>query len=216
MQKLYLKLAVSAVCAFTFSSFSVAPVVAGEDVVITFEPGFIPPSIGASKPTALSPTGEVIELETVSNDATNFVTQAIEGIYAFCSSASQTEYMVDCLGAGLADVADQLPDTGDYAEARAILEDASQKLRALATANKSTTLPKARLSGTIKAKPVRTKRLTPVKTPAISSTGAQAAAILEEAETLLLRSVANSDRRKVHYAQMAQAVGSQTILLRSL
>jgi hypothetical protein len=58
--------------------------------------------------------------------------------------------------------------------------------------------------------------LTPIKTEAVSSTGVQAAEILEEAQTLLLRSTSNSDRRKVHYAQMAQAVGSETILLRSL
>ena len=43
----------------------------------------------------------------------------------------------------------------------------------------------------------------------------QAAAILEEAETKLLRSAAASDRRLIAYAQMAKAVGSNKTLLRS-
>lgn len=233
MQKSYLKFAVSGAVALAVASFNVTPVAAGENVVTPFEPGFVIPPIGSgskgsgnegaggngsggNEEESTTPELETVPLTEVSNAGTTAVTAAIQAVYSFCSSADQTEYLVDCLGAGLADVADKLPDTGDYAEAQAILEDASAKLRALARANASNTLPRARLAGKVNNKPVRTKRLTPVKTEAVSSTGQQAAAILQEAETLLLRSAANSDRRKVHYAQMAKAVGSETVLLRSL
>lgn len=151
-----------------------------------------------------------------SRAATKDITQSIDGVYKFCTTVQQKEYMVDCLGAGLDEIAESMPKTGDYAEAQAILENASVKLRALAKTNASKTLPKGRLSGTVNKKPVRTQTLTPVKTAALKSTTAQATAILKEAETLLLRSTANSDRRKVHYAQMAKAVGTGTVLLRSL
>jgi hypothetical protein len=217
MQKSHTKFVVSGAVAIVVASFFIAPLTAGEEVVSQFEPGFaFEPKKGFQPPFTNLTAGPPIEFGTVSNQATERVTRSIEGVYAFCLSVGQQEYLVDCLGAGLADLADELPNTGDYAEAKVILENAAVKLRALAQANASPTLPKARLSGTINNTPVRTKRLTPVKTEAVSSTAVQAAAILEEAETLLLRSTSNSDRRKVHYAQMAQAIGSQKILLRSL
>jgi hypothetical protein len=114
------------------------------EVVSSFEPGFTPPNIGASSGNA----SKVIT-DVASAAATAQIVQSIDAAYAFCARSVQQEYLIDCLGSNLADLAAEIPKTGDYAEAAQILTDASQKLRAIARDNRSTTLPKARLKGMV-------------------------------------------------------------------
>ncbi|MFT6167921.1 MAG: hypothetical protein ACJAR9_000024 [Celeribacter sp.] len=180
----------------------------GHEVVSSFEPGFTPPIIGTSSTK--------IDMKTASPAATAKITKAIEAAYAFCARSVQKEYMIDCLGSNLADLAAEIPKTGDYAEAAQILADAATKLRTIARDNRSATLPKARLKGIVDDVEVTTKRLIPVETSSLSTSAALAADVLEETQTLLLRSAENSERRKIPYEEIALAVGSQKVLLRSL
>lgn len=181
------------------------------EVVSSFEPGFTPPNIGASPANAQKGITDV-----ASAAATAQIVQSIDAAYAFCARSVQQEYLIDCLGSNLADLAAEIPKTGDYAEAAQILEDASKKLRTIARDNRSSTLPKARLKGMVDDVEVTTKRLVPVETSSLSESAALAADVLAETQTLLLRSSENSERRKVPYEQIAMAIGSQKILLRSL
>lgn len=183
----------------------------GHEVVTPFEPGFTPPIIGAT-----SASSATVDLDTASPAATQQITQSIEATYAFCASSVQQEYLIDCLGSNLAELAAEIPKTGDYAEAAQILNDASKKLRSIARDNRSASLPKARLRGVVNDVEITTKRLVPVETSALSASAALAADVLVETQTLLLRSAENSERRKVPYEEIALAVGTQTILLRSL
>tara|TARA_R110002049_G_scaffold10127_3_gene50409 strand:- start:116670 stop:117299 length:630 start_codon:yes stop_codon:yes gene_type:complete len=148
-------------------------------------------------------------------EATSSVTTAISGSYAFCVRAVAAEYLVDCLGEQLKVITQSMSNTGDYGEARKILEDTSNKLRKLAAANAAPNLPRVRVKSKINNKAVATKPLTPVRKEAVKQVNAQAADILAEAETKLLRSAGSSDRRLIAYAQMAKAVGSNKTLLRS-
>lgn len=151
----------------------------------------------------------------ISTPGTKSVTDALQDSYAFCARIERQEYLADCIGDQLEEVATAIPDWGDYAEAKDILLETSSKLRRLARTNASPSRPPIRAQGTVKGKQIRTGPLTPVREDRVETVKQQAAAILEEAETKLLRSAQASDRRLIAYAQMAKAVGSNKTLLRS-
>jgi hypothetical protein len=81
--------------------------------------------------------------------------------------------------------------------------------------HKEPTAPRIRAKSAVRGKTVQTKPLNAVRKSAVKKVNVEAANILEEAETKLLRSAASSDRRLIAYAQMAKAVGSNKTLLRS-
>jgi hypothetical protein len=192
------------------------PAAAGDTTVGTFEPG----SVFATLPERPTPGPQVLAkspppLITTNPQATGYVTATITNSYRICASLTQKEYTVDCLGERLEALVRTMPETGDYAEARQVLEDTAQKLRSLAQQNRSPTLPRARISTTVNEVPVTSAPLTPVRTEAVEETLAEAVDILDEAATTLLRSAANSAQRAVSYQAMAQAVGSNKVLLRA-
>jgi hypothetical protein len=150
-----------------------------------------------------------------SNALTASVVKAINSCNEFCGKLVQKEYVIDCLSERLRNAAKILPSTGDYAEAKIALENASRKLHDLARKNASKKLPRVRMK-TKGKKPVTTSRpLIAVKTSSLKQTNQQAIAIVKEAETVLLRATESSERRKVHYKRIATAVGSTKVLLRS-
>lgn len=133
---------------------------------------------------------------------------------AFCGRIQQEEYRIDCLAERIDEVAGMIPTSGDYAEARAALGRAADRLSALARRNASPTLPRGtargQTSGTVSNRP-----LVPVRTDALPALAERAVEIIEETETLLLRSAESSQRRRTHYEAIAAAVGSNKVLLRS-
>lgn len=157
----------------------------------------------------------------VSPPVTASISRDIEAAAEFCDRIiderrkGDERYLVDCIGERLLAIARAMPRTGEYAQAREILMEAGEELRALARANKSPTAPVGRARGTVGNKVVRTRPLTPVRRESVPAVKRAAAAILQEAETKLLRSAAASDRRLIAYAQIAKAVGSNKKLLRS-
>ena len=210
----------------TSTAILAAPLaIAGHDPVVTFEPGFVPPvfqntetseSSGATATSSQkNEATEASEATVVSAAATKSVTDALTLANAICFGGA-SEYLVSCLGSQLADIADSMPKTGDYAESARILKDASDKLNALARENRARGKPTIRYSAKVGDKSILTGSLIAVQTASIPSVNQRAEAILQEAETLLLRSTSNSDRRRSHYAAMSRVVGSSKVLLRSL
>ena len=167
---------------------------------------------------ALDPVpGPIItEMEILSDLATDTIVQDLSQGNSFCRQIAQKEYVVDCMSDRLAEAAASLPNTGAYAETKAALETASRKLAALARQNASDALPPKRVRTRSLTGPVSSRKLVPVQNATSASVLAQARAIIQEAETVLLRSAENSDRRKVHYQRIAKAVGSNKVLLRSI
>jgi hypothetical protein len=204
------------VTAFFTSNFALA----GSVVVNPHQPLFIPqneivfpPSGQDQINTGLSNTGAATN--KVSAATTTSVVKEINSGTQFCRKLVQKEYVIDCLSERLENAAKALPSSGDYAEAKIALEEASRKLHALALKNASRELPRVRMQ--IKgAKPIVTsRRLIAVKTDKLEQANKQAIAIVQEAETVLLRATESSTKRKVHYERIAKAVGSNKVLLRS-
>jgi hypothetical protein len=146
-----------------------------------------------------------------------FTKVVVDGMAAarqFCGALNEA-YRVDCLAERFASLAKLIPDDTEYVEVRDTIQSASNKLEKLATSNKSSALPTGRAQRPSSPSEVTSRPLTPVAETATASVNGQAIAIIEEAETILLRSAESSQRRKVHYAQVVDAIGSNKVLLRS-
>ncbi|WP_226778951.1 hypothetical protein [Oceaniglobus trochenteri] len=190
----------------------------GEESVTPEGPIFTPPSFGGpvfvppgAKP-GLPGTGSAPELEEQMAAATQSFSEA----RYICARLPKDGYRIDCLADQLAQYAAAMPQTPEYAEVRQIVEQTATKLNRVAKRNASKTAPPARLREDRPVNPRRSSRpIVPVATESLETATAEANAILAEAETLLLRASERSQRRKVAFSQVAEVVGSSTVLLRS-
>lgn len=141
---------------------------------------------------------------TVLGGAATRITQVTE----LCRDLPDRAYAIDCVAAGLAEIAAALPDTGDEAAARAALAAAASDLRDLAQANRSRSQPRV----TVRRGDVASPR--PL-VPVVPSPGvdAAAAAIVAQAQTVLLRSAPSSAADD--YSRISAALDTTRILLRS-
>lgn len=149
------------------------------------------------------------------NDPTDAVVVDFNDAIGFCGAIGAEEYVIDCLSERLDVIASQLPDTGEFAEMRTAIADASAQLGAIATANQSPVLPSgiARSTG---AEPVVTTRpLRPVATETLTASLQAADAIVAQAEVVLLRSATNSENRSLDFQRVAAVMGTSRSLLRS-
>ena len=174
-------------------------------------PIFVPPNPGVELPVFI-PSAPEIEL---SDETTEDIARRLEAAGRFCAGLPASEYQVDCLGDALGQIARDLPRTGDYAEAHTAIDQASRKLRKLARDNADPELPRGVVRGRGEDAGLLTSQLTPVRSDRLAAVNREAATIIEEAETILLRSAEASALRKVHYQTIAAAIGSNKVLLRS-
>jgi len=123
---------------------------------------------------------------------------------------------IDCVRDELTRAARELPRTGDYAEMRRALETAASKLDTIVMQNVDRTAPVTRYRAPTSKGP-RTSA-TPIRRIAPQNAeraNRQAAVVMEELQTTLLRSASSSARKQVHFERAAQAVDSMKVLLRS-
>ncbi|NSY37645.1 hypothetical protein [Leisingera sp. ANG59] len=134
---------------------------------------------------------------------------------AFCRSTGELSLQVDCLSERLEAAADGIPKGTDYEEVRGVLQDTSQQLKRLARQNRDPN--RGRVTVTSSTDPAqRTNRpLNPVSAAAQAAVNQEAARILEDAATVLLRSAEAAQERQTQYAQIAAAIDSNKVLLRS-
>ncbi len=182
------------------------------------------PSPNVFVPTAaISSTEAVAQSEALGPEAlalsranTNRVVRILKSGQAFCASLDQDVYAIDCLAERMEAAAAAMPAAGEYAEARDALLAGAARLNALAVANADPATPRAIASEPTDGGIRTTRPLVPVRAEQLAEVAAQAQQIVEETETLLLRSAESSSARKVHYERIAAAVGSNKVLLRSL
>lgn len=172
----------------------------------------VPPFVQFTTTPLGEPAGPATGIEVINDETTQRILDEIRAGSAFCKALVRQEYVIDCLSDRLQSVADGLSAVGEYSEVRAALEDAAQRLHALALDNASQDLAQQvlRAGGRRSSRP-----LTAVATEALGSANAAAAAIIEGAELVLLRSSSGSARRAEAFTQVAQVVNSTKVLLRS-
>jgi hypothetical protein len=169
----------------------------------------------ATPPLPAGPIGPKITTSIYLTDpSTEGIVDALGDAVAFCENLPRKDYTIDCLAYQYRQIARRLPASGDYAAVRAVIERAAGRLEGVVADYPSTTLPPARVS---RAGVGRTARpLRPVDSARRKEAAAKAIAIVEETRTVLLRSAENSAQRQLHYQRISAAVGSGTVLLRSL
>lgn len=158
---------------------------------------------GDGNTTGRSPASQI---STVDQIATRLST-----ISALCSKSGG--YAVDCLAERLEAIEKDASTMGGYSDMRQILRETAEELRLLARSNRDPSKPRARLQnddGDVSSRPLVT-----VAPSRRRSTQAQALKVLQNAETKLLRSSTQSADRASQYRQVAQALGSNKVLLRS-
>lgn len=133
-----------------------------------------------------------------------------------CGSANMAvQYRADCLRIYYGWVADQLPDTGDYAPIKKAMRQAEAKLNRIVSANLD---PSAETITPKEGYKKNAKRLPPIRAVKKGSTkkvAKQAEAVVKEAELLIIRSGGDPERRKPHYDAVAEAVDDNLVILRS-
>lgn len=169
-------------------------------------PVFIPPIVTA-------PPGVQPGLNATTTAA---MVSSLNAATAFCSGLTATEYVIDCLAERLETVSRQYAGVEGYDDARRAIADAAQQLNQIARDNRSSTKSRARFKSKTPGGASTTRRLTPVETATMASAVAEALIVIESTETLLLRSADTSVKRAAQFQQIAEAVGSNKVLLRSL
>lgn len=149
-----------------------------------------------------------------SSQFTEVLSTGLASAAQFCGALDRS-YRVDCLAERLQSIASEIPEDSDYDEIKGVLQDTADEMEALARSNRDRAQPRQSVSSG-GANPVATARpLTPVRPAVVDSVNEQATALLEEAETILLRAPNDQAGKRAQYARIADALGSNKALLRS-
>ena len=159
--------------------------------------------------TVILPAGEFGSLAY-----TGVVVSGLAAARKFCAELKDKAYRVDCLAERFGVLARSIPKNSDYDEVKAALKSASDRMGDLARKNRDQNLPRGRATRPGSSE-TTTRPLTPVAAPVADQVNQQALTILAETETLLLRSAEGSKSKIAQYAQIADAIGSNKVLLRA-
>lgn len=134
---------------------------------------------------------------------------------AFCAGIQRvsSEYTIDCIAERFQRAANQMAGNPAYTDARSALTDAARKLNRIARENRDTEADTKRFTG---GGQTNARPLVPVAPARQAAANEQAIAVIEEAETVLLRSSEGTPEREAQFLQIAEAVGSNKVLLRTV
>lgn len=152
---------------------------------------------------------------TYTTTPTAYLTRSISRNIAAAEECASYDpvYRIDCLRQRLLDIAQRIPKGPAYDEARQIVQQAAGRLGRIQAANIDRSAPRQRSRGNARIKAART--YTAIHRRNLDKAMVQARQVIEEAQTQLLRASENSEKRASHYRQIATAVGSTKVLLRS-
>lgn len=164
---------------------------------------------GESRPNLGSQPQRPAELSRYN---TSSIVQNIQAVRIECGRYDPV-YRIECLHMGFSLVARRIPRSGDYRDVKDILNQAASELARVASSNVDSAAPRQVSRGNARFKVRRTYRA--VKRQKLKAALKQAEDAVIRAETRLLRSAENSQKRYQHYQQITTAVGSTKVLLRS-
>lgn len=124
-------------------------------------------------------------------------------------------YRIDCLRQGIQLTLSRMPKTGEYLQARQILQKAASDLGRIVSDNADPNQPLLMAPKGANPHFKKHRQYTAIKRAKLGVAMKQAQGVIVEAETALLRSSENSERRQAHYQEISIAVGSTKVLLRS-
>ena len=132
-----------------------------------------------------------------------------------CGGRLPMEYRIDCIRNYYADLARDLPNTGDYRPVKQALLQAVRQLDAIVRANLDPTAPKIRPNRGNKPDSPRIGPLRAVKPTGAKKAAKAAGQVIAETSLVILRSGEDPTRRTAHYAEISTAMESNLTILRS-
>lgn len=171
------------------------------------------PGGGTTTGIATGSGGGLMDTSTPTDYLTRSIVRNINAASAECA-AYEPVYRIDRLRQRLLDIARRIPKGKAYDEARQIVQRAAGRLGRIQAANLDAKAPRIRSRGNARMK--ETKTYTAVRKRNLEKAMEEARQVIEEAQTQLLRASENSEKRASHYRDIAAAVGSTKVLLRSI
>ena len=170
---------------------------------------------GADDGGGITPLPRTGPAEPVSDERTDQIVEQLSQIERICEFMGD-EYRIACFAQTYRELADTISGRGEYAEAKDVLLDAARELDKLVRRNIDRQKPRLRARLSLDdGQTVSTPPIAAVRSDRAASLNNNAANILEEAETVLLRSAGSDAARGIHFQRIAAAVGSNKVLLRS-
>lgn len=176
---------------------------------------FASPTAGAISQLASAAAADGAYAGEVSPEGTARITRSIAVATSFCARIESDLYRIDCLSDRLDSLADELPSSGDYADTRAAVEEAAAGLAQVARRYRARSVQPARVREAVPGGAMSSRPLVPVRAADLAQANAEATAVLDRVEGILLRSAEASARRRVHFEQVATAFEGSKVLLRS-
>ena len=149
-------------------------------------------------------------MDTVSVEKTRSITDFLKNGADTCKGLDEQAYAIDCLSSSLEELANSLPETGDYADARKAFEKGAERLKKLVEVNSTDNLPKAEFDKV--ARPLIAINVSSSNVEVLNN---EISKIYDEIATSLLRSDESSEDRKLAYKQISSVIMSNKVLLRS-
>lgn len=150
----------------------------------------------------------------LTDERTAAITDALEEVARRCQLLPE-EYRIDCLGKGYSQVASEIPQVADYQPVRDELARAGRRMQEIVLRN----LDRAKQERELPKTPRDTRNYNwaskPVQVEKLAEATREAVAVVEEAQTRLLRSAENSARRRIHYQRVSRSLGASRRILRS-
>ena len=166
----------------------------------------------AATPAATTATlAPAMPQATVTAQATQAISEAVGEAFDSCRTLT-AGYQIDCMSQQLRSVAAQVAPGGAYGPVNIALEQAARKLAEIARRDRDGGQPRVSIQHRGQSG-VRTYAA--VRTDTLAQSRAAAARVLDEVQTVLLRSAANSGNRRAHFQRIAAAMESGKVLLRS-
>lgn len=167
---------------------------------------------GSTVPTGSESDGPSADTATPTDYLTHSIVKNIDAARAECSGYDPI-YRIDCLRKRLLDIARRIPPGAAYKDARQIIARASERLGSIQGRYIDSRIQRQRSRGNAR---LRERQVySAIKRESLNKAMAEAARVIDEAQTQLLRASENSEKRANHYRQIAAAVGSTKVLLRS-
>ncbi len=169
----------------------------------------------AAAPAAAAPAAAraaaAVPQPALSPPVTAAVAGSVGDAFDRCATVDAA-YQIDCASQQLREAARQIATQGAYGNVSRILDDAGRKLADIARQGRDSGKPRLTVQHRNQG---GSRTYAAVRTDTLARSRAAAVRVIEEAQTLLLRSTSNAANRRAHFQPIAAALNSGKVLLRS-
>lgn len=148
-------------------------------------------------------------------DVTVDIVAEIAAIQEFCRKFPW-DVRIDCLSDRLRVLANEIPNDQNFRPMKRALLEASRDLKQVSQRFRVSEAPRRYVAPSpVNSAPIRTEPLQRIRPDSRAEASAQADRVIGQLQTKLLRSAENSRRRALAYQEVAAALNSAKVLLRS-